>query len=76
MNRDYDVNLHKTIGGIPAVLLRWVRRLRRGVMSCRGVIIDASHSYICHIKVDWETLQIIMKCRDKLGLPMAGPSYP
>lgn len=28
-----------------------------------------------HIKVDWETLQIIMKCRDKLSYPMAGPSY-
>ena len=26
-----------------------------------------------HIKVDWETLQIIMKYRDKLSWPMAGP---
>jgi len=25
-----------------------------------------------HIKVDWETLQIIMKSRDMLGIPMAG----
>ena len=27
-----------------------------------------------HIKVDWETLQIILKCRDKLCRPMAGLS--
>ncbi len=26
-----------------------------------------------HIKVDWETLQIFMKYRDKLSRPMAGP---
>ena len=30
---------------------------------------------IFHIKVDWETLQIIMKCRDKLSRPMAGPKF-
>lgn len=29
---------------------------------------------IYHIKVDWETLQIIMKYRDKLSHPMAGPN--
>ena len=26
-----------------------------------------------HIKVDWETHQILLKCRDKLSRPMAGP---
>ena len=25
-----------------------------------------------HIKVDWETHQILMKCRDNLFIPMAG----
>jgi Leu/Phe-tRNA-protein transferase len=25
-----------------------------------------------HIKADWETLQIIMKCREQLSRPMAG----
>ncbi len=29
---------------------------------------------VYHIKVDWETHQIFMKCRDKLGRPMAGPT--
>ena len=28
---------------------------------------------ICHTKVDWETHQILMKCRDKLNSVMAGP---
>ncbi len=27
-----------------------------------------------HIKVDWETRQLYMKYRDKLGRPMAGPN--
>ena len=27
-----------------------------------------------HIKADWETHQIFMKCRDKLSFPMAGPN--
>ncbi len=28
-----------------------------------------------HIKVDWETLQIILKSRDKLSIPMAGLNF-
>lgn len=28
---------------------------------------------IYHIKVDWETHQLYVKCRDKLSQPMAGP---
>ncbi len=31
---------------------------------------------IYHIKVDWETLQIYLKSRDKLDRPMAGPNPP
>lgn len=31
-----------------------------------------THRHIRHIKVDWETLQIKTKCRDKLRRPMAG----
>lgn len=37
-----------------------------------GSIFQSPTAY--HIKVDWETHQLIVKYRDKLSRPMAGPN--
>ena len=47
-------------------------------MKRESFTVPATDYYILsayHIKVDWETHQLQMKCRDKLSRPMAGPIF-
>lgn len=46
---------------------------QKGVNLCYKIE-GGKRPKIYHIKVDWETLQILPKCRDKLSRLMAGPT--